>query len=226
MYRIERPPHIVVVNQTPDLAELVRRAIGDEVDIFHVTDREGALRVVDRARPDIIIVGRMEQHAETVGFCQALRDGWISRHSSVLVVDTNALDDGHCPTSELMTLGIGEYNYLTGMSGSLLPEEFLLPRLRDKINDILASRRNGLQDAIGPGKFCIILGAFERRQEIVLENAAKAAAGGIVCAISVTDNPGGNPAIATEVLSAEIRKIGVEPLARNNRKIYRIRIYT
>ncbi len=218
MYRIERPPHILVVNTAPGLAELVHKALGEDVDIFNAADRDRALQAVRRARPDVIILGRMEEHDETVDFCQTLREGWISRHSSVLVVDTIASDDGTCPTSELLTLGIGEYNYLTGMSGSLLPDEFLLPRLREKITAILASRRNGLQDAIGPGKFCIIweqipgLGAFERRQEVVLENAAKAAAGDLVCAISVTDNPGGNPAIATEVLSAEIRRIGVEPL--------------
>ncbi len=34
----------------------------------------------------------------------------------------------------------------------------------------------------------------------------------MICAISVTDNPGGNPAIATDILCAEIRKAGIEPL--------------
>jgi methylenetetrahydrofolate reductase (NADPH) len=56
------------------------------------------------------------------------------------------------------------------------------------------------------------LGAFELRQENVLENARKAAQGGKVCAVSITDNPGGNPAIATDVLCAEILKLGVEPI--------------
>jgi methylenetetrahydrofolate reductase (NADPH) len=50
------------------------------------------------------------------------------------------------------------------------------------------------------------------RQELVLENAWKAARSGAVCAISITDNPGGNPAIATDILCAEIRKAGIEPL--------------
>ena len=218
MYRIERPPNILVINETPDLAEFVGRAIGEEADVLPVADRETGLQAVRRTRPDIIVLGRMADRDATVGFCRTLREGWISRHSSVLLVDTGATDDTACPTSELLTLDIGEYNYLTGMSGSLLPEEFLLPRLRDKLTAILASRRNGLQDTIASGNFCVIweqipgLGAFEVRQEVVLENAARAAVGELVCAISVTDNPGGNPAIANEVLSAEIRKLGVEPL--------------
>jgi methylenetetrahydrofolate reductase (NADPH) len=35
---------------------------------------------------------------------------------------------------------------------------------------------------------------------------------GKVHAISVTDNPGGNPAISTEMLCTEIKKLGIEPL--------------
>ena len=30
--------------------------------------------------------------------------------------------------------------------------------------------------------------------------------------VSITDNPGGNPAIATDILCSEIRKLGIEPL--------------
>ncbi|MBI2958366.1 MAG: methylenetetrahydrofolate reductase C-terminal domain-containing protein [Chloroflexi bacterium] len=84
---------------------------------------------------------------------------------------------------------------------------------------MLRERENKLKASITrPDGFCLIweqipgLGAFELRQESVLANARKAARGGKVCAISVTDNPGGNPAIANEVLSAEIRKQGIEPL--------------
>ena len=71
---------------------------------------------------------------------------------------------------------------------------------------------------LNPDRFCLVWeqipgpGAFEIRQEIVLENARKAARSEKVCAISITDNPGGNPAIATDILCAEIRKTGIEPL--------------
>ena len=30
--------------------------------------------------------------------------------------------------------------------------------------------------------------------------------------MSIADNPGGNPAIATDILCSEIRKIGIEPM--------------
>ncbi|MCR4394578.1 MAG: methylenetetrahydrofolate reductase C-terminal domain-containing protein, partial [Dehalococcoidales bacterium] len=80
-------------------------------------------------------------------------------------------------------------------------------------------RTNQLKNSIlDPNIFCLTWeqipgqGAFETRQELVLENASKAARGGKICAISIVDNPGGNPAIATEVLCSEIRKLGIEPM--------------
>ena len=55
-------------------------------------------------------------------------------------------------------------------------------------------------------------GAFEKAQEIVMASAEQAAKGGKVHALTITDNPGGNPAISAEMLGAEINKLGIEPL--------------
>jgi methylenetetrahydrofolate reductase (NADPH) len=55
-------------------------------------------------------------------------------------------------------------------------------------------------------------GAREKAQEACLEDAAKAAQGGIVDALTITDNPGGNPAILADGLGAEILRLGIEPL--------------
>lgn len=55
-------------------------------------------------------------------------------------------------------------------------------------------------------------GSFEKAQEIVIASAEQAAKGGKVHALTITDNPGGNPAISAEMLGAEILKLGVEPL--------------
>jgi methylenetetrahydrofolate reductase (NADPH) len=46
----------------------------------------------------------------------------------------------------------------------------------------------------------------------VFENARKAAKTGKIHAVSVTDNPGGNPAISAEIICTEIKKLGIEPL--------------
>ncbi|NTU60471.1 MAG: methylenetetrahydrofolate reductase, partial [Deltaproteobacteria bacterium] len=55
-------------------------------------------------------------------------------------------------------------------------------------------------------------GAFEKAQEVVFSSAERAAKSGKVHALTITDNPGGNPAISAEMLGAEINRMGVEPL--------------
>lgn len=55
-------------------------------------------------------------------------------------------------------------------------------------------------------------GAFEKSQLTAISDAEKAAAGGRVHGVTITDNPGGNPAISVEMLGAEIARLGIEPL--------------
>ncbi|RMG88489.1 MAG: methylenetetrahydrofolate reductase, partial [Candidatus Dadabacteria bacterium] len=55
-------------------------------------------------------------------------------------------------------------------------------------------------------------GAREKAQEVVVESAEAAAKSGKIHALTITDNPGGNPAISAEMLGAEINKLGIEPL--------------
>lgn len=55
-------------------------------------------------------------------------------------------------------------------------------------------------------------GAKESTQEKALSLACQAAAGGRIAALTITDNPGGTPAISADFMGAEILKLGIEPL--------------
>lgn len=55
-------------------------------------------------------------------------------------------------------------------------------------------------------------GAREKAQVNALAAAEQAAKGGKVHALTITDNPGGNPAILADYLGEEILKLGIEPL--------------
>ena len=55
-------------------------------------------------------------------------------------------------------------------------------------------------------------GAREKAQENALAAAEAAVKGGKVHAVTITDNPGGNPAILADYLGEEILKLGIEPL--------------
>ncbi len=83
----------------------------------------------------------------------------------------------------------------------------------------MAAETNRLKEAIlDSDTFCITWeqvagkGAFEKQQESILHNAQRAAREGKVHGISVTDNPSGTPAISSEMLCAEVKKLGIEPL--------------
>jgi len=55
-------------------------------------------------------------------------------------------------------------------------------------------------------------GAREKQQENVLLAAQQAAADGKIHAVTITDNPGGRPAIMASSLGQEIVQLGIEPL--------------
>ena len=55
-------------------------------------------------------------------------------------------------------------------------------------------------------------GAREVAQENALAYAKQAAEGGKIYALTVTDNPGGTPAMSADFMGCEILKLGIEPL--------------
>ena len=55
-------------------------------------------------------------------------------------------------------------------------------------------------------------GSVESAQQEVIRCAEQAGKGGKVNALTITDNPGGNPAISAEMLGAEVTRLGGEPL--------------
>jgi len=55
-------------------------------------------------------------------------------------------------------------------------------------------------------------GAKESTQEKTLSLAKQAAESGKICALTLTDNPGGTPAMSADFIGGEIVKLGIEPL--------------
>ena len=74
------------------------------------------------------------------------------------------------------------------------------------------------QSLIDPGIFSVTWefvpgrGAFEKTQLAAMSGAEQAAADGRIHGVTITDNPGGHPAISVEMLGAEIARLGIEPL--------------
>lgn len=211
---------ILVISRTPGLAAITREAVQNAVEVDYASNRSAALEKVRTGRPEIVILGQPEPPDTAAGLYRELREGWISRHSSLLVIEQNAAGDScRILTDENLEARIGGYTFIPGSAAPFFPPADLASILREKIKHFLEAGTNVLKASIlDPRDFCVTweqipgLGAFESRQELVLENARKAARGNKVCAVSIVDNPGGNPAIATEILCSEIRKLGIEPM--------------
>ena len=216
----KRARNILVISRDPNLAEITVRAVDADVQVRSASDSSEGLNIIQDMRPEIVILGSLESREAVVKLYRNLQEGWISHHASLLVVEYNENKNAYRILSdESLSVEIGEYSLLKGATGPFLPADSLLPGLEEIIAGKLKARENRLKNALlEPDGFCAIWeqipgpGAFERRQATVLENARKAARRGIACAISITDNPGGNPAIATDILCAEIRKAGIDPL--------------
>ena len=210
---------ILIVSEEPQLQTTVRQAVDSSFTIHLAQNRTAGWNLVTEKHPDIIVIGELKPAEEIAAFYRQLKDGWISRHSSVILVEKDPLENNYRILSDKDLLVCGEQTILAGKEISPIPTEQLPTGLAEKIRNLLSLRENKFKsDMLDPSCFCVTLeqipgpGAFEARQEIVLENARKAAAAGKFCAVTITDSPGGTPAIATDVVCSEIRKLGIEPL--------------
>jgi len=211
---------ILVIAQNPELLEIVRKSVEESLVLYHADGEVDGFQKIREIRPDIIMLGSLDSPDKTAKLYRDLREGWIAHHASLLIIEQKAFDKKYRILSdEHLTMKIGEYGLSAESPSTFLPVESLISSLKEIISQKLKDRENHLKNSMmDRDGFCLIWeqipgpGAFEMRQETVLENARKAAQSGRIDAISITDNPGGNPAIATDILCAEIRSAGIEPL--------------
>ena len=214
---------ILVISTPNNLSEMIREAIGDTVEVIGVSDEKDGLEKARKELPEVIVLGYLEPPGSAFALHQKLGDGWITKNTPLLVVDTSAVDNspGVLSMEEGLQIEADEYISLSGDSEHTSASQLAAPiaRLREKLDTRLRERTNSLKQSIlDPDTFCVTWeqipgrGAFEMQQEDLIENARRAARRGRIHAVSVTDNPGGNPAISTEMLCTEIKKLGIEPL--------------
>ena len=214
---------LLLVGGARELAEIVRQVVADT---YQVTHAESGAEGLERARkeiPAIIVLGSLDPPGATFDLHNKLRGGWITRNIPLLVVDYKTPENprGALSMEEGLQIEADEYISVSAADGAASATRLAEPikRLREKLEGRIQETANRLRAALlDPERFAITWeqvpgrGAFEISQEEIIDGTLIAAQGGIVDAISVTDNPGGNPSINTEILGYEIKKAGVEPL--------------
>jgi methylenetetrahydrofolate reductase (NADPH) len=214
---------VLVIGSESDLPDITTQALDPEFEIIYASNDEEALDKARKEIPDAIILGYLDPRGSAFDLHQKLRGGWITKNIPLLVVDIDSdqrqkkgwrRDEGLQMDADNYVAISGRY---TGEDSTAIAQ--MAKPLKDKLSSRLEESVNTLREAIEePNTFCVTWeqiagrGAFEIQQEEIIDNVAKAIKGGIVHGVSVTDNPGGNPAISTEMLCAEIKKLGIEPL--------------
>jgi methylenetetrahydrofolate reductase (NADPH) len=213
---------ILVVSSEAELANMVKETVGDTFEVVHAPDQQVGLEMARKEIPEIVALGYIEPPGTAFKLHRQLKEGWITKNIPLLIVDANPRDPAKRVLSMEEGLQIEADEFITlGGSDESAAVRLAEPieRLRERLQSRLRERLNTVKEAIlNPDTFCITWeqipgrGAFEIQQEELIENARRAARRGKIHAVSVTDNPGGNPAISTEMLCTEVKKLGIEPL--------------
>jgi len=215
-------PKILVIGSESEFLEKAKESLDESsYEVSMTSSEEEGLEKARQENPDAIILGYMEPRGAAFKLHNELREGWLTKNIPLLVVDINS--DEHVRKGwrreEGMLMDADNYIAISGQD-SIPVERLLEPaRIKERVDSHIRERANRLREAIlNPATFCVTWeqipgrGALETQQEELINNAKKAAKSGKVHGISVTDNPGGNPALSTEMLCTEIKKLGIEPL--------------
>jgi methylenetetrahydrofolate reductase (NADPH) len=221
MENSEKKRKVLVIGSIPEFRELIRESLQDQFEVVDASSESEGLSKARTERPETLILGYLEPRGSSFRLHKILREGWITKHIPQLIVDAHF--PGHLEkawtSQEAMQMDAEDYLLISPDDAGSVAESVKALKLTERIDIKLEEKANPLREAIlDPEVFCVTWeqipgrGAFEMQQEQVFDNIRKAAGLGRIHAISVTDNPGGNPAISTEMLCAEVKRVGTEPL--------------
>ena len=221
MEKTNRRPKVLVIGSESDFLQIAGKSLENQFEVHYASDDNEGLSKARTERPDVIILGYLQPRGTSFRLYKKLRDGWITKLIPLLVVDVHfpGQPEKRWTSQEAMQMDAEDYLSISLDDTASIAQAMESFGLTEKISSKLTEKANILREAIlDPNTFCVTWeqipgrGAFEIQQEHVIENVAKAAEGGRIHAMSVTDNPGGNPALSTEMLCTEIKKLGTEPL--------------
>jgi len=221
MEKTNKQAKVLVVGSQPEFIDMVSKSLSPQFAVLPASNDSEGLSKARTDRPDAIVLGYLEPRGTSFELHKRLRRGWITKHIPLLVVDVRfpGQPEKGWTSQEAMQMEAEDYLSITPDDTASISRLMESVGLMEKISTKLIEKANPLQGTIlDPETFCVTWeqipgrGAFEIQQEHVIDNVARAAEGGRIHAISVTDNPGGNPALSTEMLCAQIKKSGMEPL--------------
>ncbi|TFG59415.1 MAG: hypothetical protein E4H36_13845, partial [Spirochaetales bacterium] len=212
---------ILVIGSEGGFLSSVTKLLETDFEVITAKTGDEALSSARLSRPKALVLGFLEPRGTSFSLHQKLRSGWITKHIPLIVVDVQnpAEPQKSWSQEEAMQMEADDYISIVPKGDMNLSRLLEAGGLTETIRLRLQKKSNLLKAAIlDPDTFCITWeqipgrGAFEIQQEQVFDNVIQAASGGKVHGVSVTDNPGGNPALSTEMICAQIKKANMEPV--------------
>ena len=119
---------VLVVDDEPDLRELVAGLFRPDADVMTAPDGRAALEVIQRERPDLVISDVMMPHLSGIELCAAIRDNPALRATPVILLTARS---GAGPTMEGFAYGADDYVVKPFDPDELLARASVQLRLRD-----------------------------------------------------------------------------------------------
>jgi len=119
---------ILVVNGTPQLVEMTRQTVPPGIVVDEASGLAEVLQKIQRNRPALIILKKIEPESAQRELLDEIRQGWITRHSLLLVVEVGPQGDNYRILDESPAL---ESSFTSGEP--LVPQAAFLPRLNENI---------------------------------------------------------------------------------------------
>jgi DNA-binding response OmpR family regulator len=128
MKSTDRSKHILVISQSPELAELTRKAADEAIAVDYAANRAEGLSKLTETHPDIIVLGPLDSQQSVLALYCELREGWISRHASLIIAEFNAAQKAfRLLGDENLDMSIGNHVFLVGVASPFLPIENYSP---------------------------------------------------------------------------------------------------
>ncbi len=214
-------PSILVVGSEPDFIQMSQKAFDETFSVVYAVNEKEAMDRAKEEIPDAILLGYLAPRGTSFQLHKKLRNDMITRNIPLCIADMNAeqhpskgwiIDEGlYMEADDYITVSDDDFIDIYRM--------LELTDTADKRSETSTEEIKTFQEAVlDPNTFCVTWeqiagkGAFETQQEKLINNVIRSLRGGLVHGISVTDNPGGNPAFSTEMLCSEIKKMGMESL--------------
>lgn len=221
MEKVNKKTKVLVVGSESAFHDMIGKSLEDQFEVISASNDDEGLSKARTERPDAIVLGYLEPRGTSFKLHKKFRSGWLTKHTPLLIVEigSSELSQKGWTRQEALEMDADDYITISPEDSASISRLKESVGLTEKITIRMSERESVLKEKLrDPNAFCVTWeqipgrGAFEMQHEEVIDNVAKAAAGGKIDAISVTDNPGGNPALSTEMLCVQIKKAGMEPL--------------